>query len=61
MLPPIGCERSNEARIEEAAVLPSAGGHVVLCVRGPTEGLWKMALSHDWLEDVLCYASTYWT
>ena len=63
---PIGCEGSDKEPVEEAAVLPLAGGPVVSCLRlldatGPTQSLQKAAVPHHWLEDILCHAIAYWT
>ena len=65
MPPPIGYEGSDNELVEEDAVGPLAGGHILLCLRlldvkDPTKSSWKMTVSHHRLKDMLCHASTYW-
>ncbi len=65
MPPPTGCEGSNAELAEGGGATPLAGGHVMsrrrlLDVEDPTKNLWKMTVSHHWLEDMLCHASAHW-
>ena len=62
MPPPAARKRSNKELVEDDAVTPLAGGHVVSCLRpldvkSPTKDLWKTAVSHHWMEVMLCHAS----